>query len=228
MNQVQKEIKTISLPLPLRMGRVNCYLIETDAGYVLIDSGGANSRKELVKELDNAGCHPGHLQLIVLTHGDFDHIGNAAYLRSAYGARLAMHRDDAGMAERGDMFLNRKRPNVLIRTLIPFFMGLGSSDRFAPDMLLEDGEDLTQDGLDARVICIPGHSKGSLGILTPNLELFCGDLLVNTDGPQLNSLIDDARSAQASLEVLEKLKISMVYPGHGRPFAMERLWKDKS
>ena len=106
---MKNEIKTINLPLPFRMGSVNCYLIETDSGYVLIDTGGSNCRKELVKELESAGCKPGLLKLIVLTHGDFDHTGNAAYLRNTFGGEIAMHVDDSGMVESGDMFVNRKQ-----------------------------------------------------------------------------------------------------------------------
>ena len=113
------EIKAITLPLPYRLGSVNCYLVETDTGFVLIDTGGANKRAELEKELVSAGCQPGNLQLIVLTHGDFDHTGNAAYLRQKFGAQIAMHQDDAGMAERGDMFWNRKSGNVLFGMIAP-------------------------------------------------------------------------------------------------------------
>ncbi|RLI67201.1 hypothetical protein DRO91_10540, partial [Candidatus Heimdallarchaeota archaeon] len=31
----------------------------------------------LERELEKAGCKPGDLKLVVLTHGDFDHTGNA-------------------------------------------------------------------------------------------------------------------------------------------------------
>jgi glyoxylase-like metal-dependent hydrolase (beta-lactamase superfamily II) len=202
------------------MGSVNCYLIETDAGFVLIDTGGSNSRKELLRELESAGCKPGLLRLILLTHGDFDHTGNAAYLRDAFGGKIAMHRDDSGMAERGDMFVNRNRPNLIIRTLIPIFSGFGRSERFAPDLHLEDGDDLSVHGLDARVISIPGHSKGSIGILTAEADLFCGDLLENTNKPVLNALTDDLAAATASLQKLGCLRIDAVYPGHGKPFPM--------
>ena len=218
-----KETKTISLSLPFRMGSVNCYLIETDTGYVLIDTGGSNSRKELVKELESAGCKPGLLKLILLTHGDFDHAGNAAYLRNAFGGKIAMHSADAGMVERGDMFVNRKRPNIIIRMLLPIFSRFGSSERFAPDLLVEDGDGLSEYGFDARVISIPGHSKGSIGILTAEGDLFCGDLLENTRGPVLNSLIDNLAEARDSLQRLESLNIQMVYPGHGQPFPMRQL-----
>ncbi len=150
-------------------------------------------------ELKSAGCKPASLGIILLTHGDFDHTGNAAYLRSTFGTRIAMHPDDAGMVERGDMFANRKKPNFLITALIPLFTGFGKSERFTPDILLEDGYDLSQYGLKAKVISLPGHSRGSIGILTEDGDLFCGDLFENIKSPMLNSLIDDPEAAQASL-----------------------------
>lgn len=64
-------------------------------GFVLFDTGGSNQRAELQRELEQAGCRPGNLRLIVLTHGDFDHSGNPAHLRPVYGAPIAMPPDDA-------------------------------------------------------------------------------------------------------------------------------------
>lgn len=216
------EIKPITLPLPFHMGSVNCYLINTTTGFVLIDSGVSSSHKEVLRQLVGAGCQPGMLKLIILTHGDFDHTGNAAYLRQAYGSKIAMHPGDLGMAEQGDMFYNRKQPNILIRTLVPLLTGFGKSQRFSPDVLVSDGDDLTGYGLDARVISIPGHSQGSIAILSGEADLFCGDLLENIKEPALGSLTDDMPSAKASLEKLTDLNIGMVYPGHGQPFPMSQ------
>jgi len=100
----QQKVRPVSLKLPFRLGSVNCYVVETGSGFVLIDTGASNRRKDVEKELEGVGCKPGDLKLIILTHGDFDHTGNAAYLRRRFGARIAMHRDDAGMLERGDIF----------------------------------------------------------------------------------------------------------------------------
>jgi len=205
------------------MGRVNCFLIQGADGYILIDTGSVSARKQLSGELVKAGCQPNSLMLIILTHGDFDHTGNAAYLRSTCGVRIAMHPDDAGMVERGDMFSNRKKPNFLITAMIPLFTGFRKSDRFTPDILLEDEYDLSQHGLNAKVISLPGHSQGSIGILTEEGDLFCGDLFENMKQPVLNSLIDDPEAAQSSLAKLENLGIKKVYPGHGQPFAWEQL-----
>ena len=217
-----REIKPIRLPLPLNMGAVNSYLVRTGRGCVLIDTGGSNQRAALAKELAGAGCWPGRLDLIVITHGDFDHIGNAAYLRQKFGAKIAMHRDDAGMAERGDMSWNRKKGGLVLRTLVPLFFRFAQADRFSPDLYLEDGDDLSSHGFDTRVLHLPGHSRGSIGVLAGD-GLFCGDLLDNTKRPALNALIDNMAAAQASVERLTALEIDTVYPGHGEPFPLEAL-----
>jgi hydroxyacylglutathione hydrolase len=219
---LQQEIKVINMTLPYRMGIVNCYLIKTGKGFVLIDTGSPNKHAELEAELESTGCQPGDLNLIVLTHGDFDHIGNAAYLRDKFNAKIAMHSEDSDMAEHGNMFGSRQKGNnVFTRKLVPIFFRFGKSHRFTPDIFLAEGDDLSEYGLDAKVLSIPGHSKGSIGILTTSGDLFCGDLLENTKGPAFNSLMDDLSTAQHSVEKLKELEIITVYPGHGSPFSME-------
>ncbi|UCB43983.1 MAG: MBL fold metallo-hydrolase [Dehalococcoidales bacterium] len=229
---MQQRIHTISLSLPYRLGDVNCYLIETNAGFFLIDTGCSSRRTHLDRELESAGCQPGNLKLIVLTHGDFDHTGNAGHIRNKFGTRIAMHHDDAGMVEHGDIFWNRKKPNIflrtLIRTLTPVFFGFGRSERFKPDLYIEDGHDLSEFGLDATVLHIPGHSKGSIGVLTTSGDLIGGDLILKTDKsdqPHLNSIIDDSAVAHTSVEKLKSLNIKTIYPGHSKSFTIDMLTK---
>jgi len=216
-----QDVKTITLAMPYRLGTVNCYLVDTGGGLILVDTGSSNRRAELESELAAAGCQPGDLRLVVLTHGDFDHTGNAAYLRDKFGAKLAMHRDDAGMAERGDMFWNRSSGNPIIRLLAPILFRFSRSNRFRPDLTLKEGDDLAEYGFEARVLSIPGHSQGSIGILTAGDDLFCGDLLDNVKKPGINALMDDAAACQASLDKLQGFEIKTVYPGHGQPFSMD-------
>jgi len=217
----------ISLLLPLHMGMVNCYLLKTVAGFILIDTGGVNARKELLVELENAGCKPGFLNLIILSHGDFDHTGNAAFLQNKFGSKIAMHIGDRGMVERGDMFANRRKPNFVIKLLMPLFVKFGRSERFTPDLFFEKDDDLSEFGINARIISIPGHSKGSIGILTSERLLFCGDLFENIKAPGLNSIMDDLKEADSSYRKLVELNIDMVYPGHGNPFPMADLILEK-
>ena len=133
-----------------------------------------------------------------------------------------MHSGDSLMTESGDMFRGVKGFAVAIIKMMLPLMGMSRYDGFKTDIILEDGYDLTQYGLDATVIHIPGHSKGSIGVLTTEGDLFCGDLLVNTKEPAKNTLIDDPVELDESVERLKDLKIETVYPGHGKPFKMEQ------
>ena len=221
MNQ---EIIPIQLKLPYRMGNVNCYLAKTGTGVILVDTGSPKNCVELETELDQAGCNSTNLRLIILTHGDFDHTGNAAYIKKKYNAKIAMHPEDSQMVEQGDMFLNREKGNFIQSWIVKTLFGFGKSRRFKPDVEVTDGFDLTEYGLDARVIHIPGHSKGSIGVLTSDGQLICGDLFENTnenDSPKINSLMDDLEEAKRSINKLNNLKINNVYPGHGRSFRMD-------
>lgn len=215
------EIKPIALKSYL--GSVNSYLIKTSTGFILLDTGWAYKREILETALESAGCKPGNLKLIILTHGDFDHTGNAAYIREKYSSKIAMHGDDSGMVEQGNMFWNRKKGNIFFRMIVNTFLRIGGfkPEKFKPDLSLDDGYDLSKYGFDAGVLHLPGHSKGSIGILTDSGEFFCGDLLENTDKTATGSIIDNPNEFNASIEKLKNFKINTVYPGHGEPFPME-------
>ncbi len=203
----------------------NGYLVRTDTGYFLIDTGIADKHADLEKELECAGCQPGNLKLIILTHGDSDHAGNCAYLREKYAVSIAMHRGESQAVESGDMFLSRKTKSLLQRIVYPFNQ-LSVSDRFKPDFYVEDVDTLARYGFDAQVLHLPGHTQGSIGILTADGELFCGDLLLNTSGkPGAPTSIDDWAAFDASIEKLKSYKINTVYPGHGKPFSMEQFMR---
>jgi len=208
-----KDIKTIIL------GGLNgnCYLLTTEKGFVLIDTGGKSKRRKLEQELASEGCRPGDLVLILLTHGDFDHTGNCAYLREKYDTKIAMHHDDAGMVEQGDMFWNRQTGNIILKKLINSFFKI---TRFKPDFELDESSDLSTYGLNAKVLYLPGHSKGSIGLLTSDKDLFCGDLFTNRKKPEPNSLVDNVDELNESIEKVKSLDINTVYPGHGQPFHM--------
>ncbi len=140
------------------VGGVNCYLLEAGDGYVLIDTGFSAKRKyldgELRKALNRSGEVPKQLRLVVLTHGDSDHAGNAKFLREHYDAKVAMHLADSRMVETGDMTWNRKpRPDKVSLTfrLMTLVFGRNSAfDTFQPDFYLQDGQYLTEFGLSAR------------------------------------------------------------------------------
>jgi glyoxylase-like metal-dependent hydrolase (beta-lactamase superfamily II) len=196
----------------------NCYLLETEKGFVLVDTGRKSARSKLEQELANAGCTPDNLNLIILTHGDFDHTGNCAYLREKYNVKIAMHQADSGMVEYGDMFWNRTSGNRILRKLVNTFFGI---TKFKPDFTIDEKSNLSEYGLDVEIISIPGHSKGSIGFLTASGDLFCGDLFSNMKKPEPNSVVDDIDELNESIARVKELRIEMIYPGHGQPFSMD-------
>jgi hydroxyacylglutathione hydrolase len=220
---MKQEITIIKFDGMLGYG-ANCYLIKMDTGYILIDTGFSPKRAILDKELERAGCKPGNLELIVLTHGHGDHIGNCAYLRAKYAAPVAIHRGDSEMVEREGIETNVF--NRILLNVISFIAGLGEIERFKPDIYLEEGDGFSEYGFDAKVLHLPGHSNGSIGILatggdpstSPGQVLFCGDLFVNVTKPVKHSIVTDAAAFSASVERLNNLSVSTVYPGHGKPF----------
>jgi hydroxyacylglutathione hydrolase len=212
----------------INLGFVNSYLIPTSDGFILVDTGIPGSRGSLEKSLDNAGCKPGNLKLIILTHGDIDHSGNAAYFRERYRSKIAMHRGDAAMVENAEMRPKRKVTSRMMRMMHAIMRLTGSTakmvagfKRFTPDIYLEEGQSLQAYGLDAAVLHIPGHTPGSIAILTGKGELISGDILENRVGPRPAGIIADEAELATSLARLAKLKATTVYPGHGKPFPME-------
>jgi glyoxylase-like metal-dependent hydrolase (beta-lactamase superfamily II) len=226
---MSQEITTISLD------GTNCYLVKTDSGYSLIDTNFPFQRSKLEEALEREGCKPGNLKLIAITHGDIDHTGNCAYLREKYKAKIAMHEGDTEMCmkdgitrDRGEMPQDFPLPLMilwLLRGFLRFVIGQmlwrKPFDRFEPDLLLQEDQSLAEYGFDAKILYTPGHSKGSISILTDSGDLFCGDMFNNIRGRILKSIDKDR------FEKLKELRIETVYPGHGEPFSMEQITKDQ-
>ena len=135
--------------------------------------------------------------------------------------QVAMHRGDSEMVERGD--LDRPALAQFLSKLISWIIGIGDVENFRPDIYLEEGDSLSKYGLEAKVLHLPGHSNGSIGILTAGGDLFCGDLFVNAGKPRKHFIVTDSPAFNSSIQRLKSLTINTVYPGHGQPFLMERL-----
>jgi hydroxyacylglutathione hydrolase len=215
----------------INLGGVNCYLIQSETNYILIDNGYPAKWPYVEKELQKAGCNPENLKLVVLTHGDHDHSGNSVTLKDKYGVKIAMHPDDSEMVEKGNMNWNRKnKPDKFslifrLMSFMSFFFNPGEFKTFIPDLYIDESFSFSPYQFDARVIHIPGHSKGSVGILTGDGSLICGDLLYNFFGKPGQEFCDNIDDFNMSVEKLKRHKINTFYPGHGKPFTMDQFLK---
>ena len=216
----------------LALGMVNAYLIKNKNDFFLIDTGLAMSRSKLEKAIEQEGVKPTDIKLIIITHADIDHIGNCAYLQKKYGLKIAVHEADAGLCRTGNRNLNRKRKSSLIKKIIkPILFGLIYKpmmkkfplEAFEPDIILSDGQDFDNIGLNAKVIHIPGHSMGSIGILTADGDFFSGDTINNRKKPTIADIVENETALAVSIEKIKTLNIKNVFPGHGKPFSSSEM-----
>ena len=105
---------------------------------------------------------------------------------------------------------------IIVKTLADF-------ESFKPDILVDEGFDLSPYGFEATVVHIPGHTKGSIGILTANGDLIAGDIFANTDRPAIAPNAYGYKALRSSVEKLKTMKIKTIYPGHGSPFDADAL-----
>ena len=232
MNKSKNTSQILKIPNSISridLDKVNCYLIETLDGFILIDTGFTKRRLEIDNFLSNKGITPENrkLKMILLTHGDFDHTGNAKYLKEKYNSKIALHNDDIGMVEHGDISWNRGM-NGFMRVMgkimtVVLGMQLKKEDRFVPDIILENEQKLNEYGLSAKIITLPGHSKGSVGVLTEDGLFFCGDILENTEEPGPARMVSDSVDMEQSIEKIKALEFKYAYPGHGIPFEKNSL-----
>jgi hydroxyacylglutathione hydrolase len=224
--------------IPIDLGGVNSYLICTENGYVLVDTGGHltmdktfdNRRKKLMEVLVSAGCMKDNLRLILLTHGDNDHVANASFISKEFDAPIAMHPGDLTLVKDPTletMMGSFQYQSVLFQLVFRLMKKkiekltektLEDYESFTPDILLSDKMNLKDYGLEGIVIHLPGHTAGSIGLLLGDGSFIAGDTFVNNKRPAAAPNAVDFDKLYASIENLRSRGIRTVYPGHGHPF----------
>ncbi len=170
----------------------NAYLVD---GRILVDVG--MDAHAIISQLEKF-IKPGELETIILTHCHYDHSAGAAKVALAFGAKIAIHMDDAPLLKnsRGSAseLFGKKAPSIV------------------PDILLSGGETFGE----LEVIHTPGHTPGGICLYSARSKaLFSGDTVFpdgsfgRTDlaGGNAQSLID-------SIKKLTLLDVSIMYPGH--------------
>jgi len=111
---------------PIGIGHVNIYLIKTDIGYILVDTGMPNSNKKLDATFKEFSTDPRSVQLIILTHGHLDHVGSTAYAQQITGAKVMCQRSFAKALSAGK--IEPAHPQNFIGRVLQLMTGiLGSA-----------------------------------------------------------------------------------------------------
>lgn len=213
------------------VGICNCYLLRGERT-ILIDGGAWGGFSSFQRQLQTLNVDPKEIELILLTHGHWDHITCLADIQNLTGAKIAVHGRDQFMVETGEppfpdgvttwgkiMAWSAKRmlhphlPKLTVDTVIP-----------------DAGMSLKTFGIPGEVVYTPGHSMGHVSILLDTGDAFVGDMAMNDwylrSKPGLPILGDDIQLVVESWKKILPMGIKRVYPAHGMDFDVEVMQKE--
>ena len=197
----------------LKIGRIvlsvcatNCYFVyhEGQSDCIVIDP--ADRGDYIFEALKSKGFNVTH---ILLTHGHFDHIWGCSKLRSLTSAQV---------------YALDAEQEVLESARLNVSEDAGRACTVKVNNYVKDGEVLTLNGFNIRVLATPGHTKGSCCYYFEDAAtLISGDTLFaesvgRTDLPT-GSMSELTHSIEEKLAGLPD--DTAVYPGHGDQTTIE-------
>ena len=224
------------------VGHVNTYALVSADGILLIDTGWDTDDPPIGAFLRRVGAEPHHVERVLTTHCHVDHCGLGRRLQERFGARLAMHDEDASLlASRYFEVATTAEDAAYVKATIAWARAAGvpeDGQRFAvqqvmtsagrispfvPDDALVDGERLTFGPWELVVLHTPGHTPGhccfyetTTGVLFTGDHIFPHIMASPTYRPQSPANPIDAYIE--SLDRLADLDVRLVAPGHEGPF----------
>ena len=198
----------------------NCYIVTQDKQSVLVDTGVKGFEDKILKQ-----CEGKAIKLIVLTHGHIDHMQNAVYLSRKLQVPIAMHEKDIPLLE--DNLCREMKSRGFLGNIVRFFSEMSAksakTEKFEPDILLKEGDNLCEFGVDAEVIELPGHTAGSIGLKVGTDALLAGDALMHMvkAGPAL--LYEEYEQMLQSVQKIQNMGNIKIYFGHGK-MVKNQMW----
>jgi glyoxylase-like metal-dependent hydrolase (beta-lactamase superfamily II) len=177
----------------------NCYLVRKAGAReaVVVDPGGDAAAVRLELAQRGAAC-----TAILVTHGDWDHLGGVADLAEGTGAPVHMAEMERERLERINDFVSP---------------GIGIAFRaWTPEVLLQGDETLDLAGISFEVVRVPGHTPAHLAYAAEGC-LFSGDVLFAGSVGRTDRPGSDWETLLASIRTLVDRfpPETVVYPGHG-------------
>lgn len=220
-------------PIAMQLGITCSYLLPGQAGYLLIDAGTRGKAAAFRRALSRARIAPRQIRLILVTHVHHDHVGSLKAIQNDCRCPVMVHRAEAGRLSRGEMALPpgmqpltrglialATRHPRLVKRLLRF-------EPVTPDRVIDGPLDLSPFGFDAQALPTPGHTAGSLSVVTPAGQAFVGDLAINYlpggRGPFYPPFGDNLQQIRDSWGTLLKMGATTIYPAHGKPFKADKL-----
>jgi len=236
---VAEGVSWLRLPLPFALNHVNIWLLDSDAGVLLIDTGVKSPLSieiwtQVLAEL------PRTLEGLLVTHYHPDHIGLAAWMTERnpmpvwvsqqdfdYSTR-AFHADDKTFANSQDAWYQRhgldtKRRQAMHRagnTYRPYVSGIPANP-----LILQDQDDWLSGDTHWQVMTVGGHAPEMICLYSRQLNvLIAADHLLPAITPNisLSHYTVDANPLSTFLDSLAQFETLpqdvLVLPSHGLPY----------
>jgi len=129
---------------------LSTYLITTDAGHILINTGFEDTVPLIVQGVEQLGFKMADVEILLATHAHGDHVAGLAELKRLTGARMMMSEADSVLLEDGG--------------ISDFRFGDGRTPSFEPvqvDRRLKDEDTIELGGVTLTAHHHPGHTKGA-------------------------------------------------------------------
>ena len=213
---------------------VNNYLISSDAGWILIDTGYDRGFPHFLKMLEKNRIRPEEIKYVFLTHAHDDHAGFLNEVLAITDAKVILHpKAIDGLLKGQNSFEGgcSSRLSWLFCQILAFF---GKGEHKYPPLKQEyldrlvsiDSEQFKSLSLPFEVVETPGHTADHIALLKDGI-LFCGDAAMNNSPSIKRTIIwiENLEQYQHSWEKMIALNPQMIYPAHGKPFSTKDLRK---
>ena len=168
----------------------------------LIDTGTAGAERGISSALQKLHKNLTDIDIIILTHSHPDHIGTASLIQHQSGAQVWAHPNEQAWIENTEL-QGRERPVPGFDKMVAGSVGV--------DRLLTDGDVLSLGAdLTFRVLHTPGHSSGSISLLSEaNGILFSGDVIPQSGAMPIYE--DAAALANSLVRLAEIENLTVLY-----------------
>lgn len=201
----------------IKGGTDNCYIVSHGKDAILFDTGSGASREQVIEE-----CGKYDLKLVVLSHTHFDHAENAAAVSERFNVPVAYHKADDELFDNYDAQTLKSYGPVGFVILKVSLTQLRKTKVTRPSnrFFIKEGDTLADYGFpDVKVVELPGHTKGSIGLLVSGTSLLAGDALDNWITPATGHLYYDKAALEKTAERIKSFGVKTIYYGHGNPTA---------
>ena len=199
----------------IKGGTDNCYIVSCGKEAILFDTS-SGENKDLVME----ECSKYDMKLLVLSHPHFDHAENAAAISEKFNIPVAYHKADDEIFDNYDAQPLKSYGLVGFVVLKMSLKVLRETKVNRPEnsFYVKEGDTLADYGFpDVSVVELPGHTKGSIGLLAGDSAILVGDALDNWIRPGVGHLFYDLEVQKKTAEKIRSFGPRTIYYGHGKP-----------